>query len=215
MKIRNQQKAIFKELDNAGDRISKFETALLELQKKAPSISEVLGEIGDYLTAYLRVVQIAEIRDVRISERTFLPVLRNREYRDITSGGLRTILSIGHFLSLLECSVNRPSNHPRLLMIDTVGKYLGKTDAKYSETDAKEDHREGTSDPKKYMNIYRAMLALCERVEKESGSVQIIVVDNDLPASIEATSPGAIAAYFRNDGRNGTSRGLIDDAHLQ
>ena len=214
MKIRNQQKAIFKELDAAGDRISKLETALSELQKKAPSISEVLGEIGDILVAYLRVVHIADIRDVRISERTFLPVLRNRDYRDTTSGGLRTILSIGYFLSVLACSVNRPSNHPGLLMIDTVGKYLGKTDAKYGETDADEDQKEGTSDPKKYMNIYREMLSLCKNVANKSGSVQIIVVDNDLPASIETTSPGAIAAYFRSDGRNGNSRGLIDDAYL-
>lgn len=214
MKIRNQQKAIFKELDAAGDRISKLEMALSELQKKAPSISEVLGEIGDILIAYLRVVHIADIRDVRISERTFLPVLRNRDYRDTTSGGLRTILSIGYFLSVLACSGNRPSNHPGLLMIDTVGKYLGKTDTKYGETDAYEDQKEGTSDPKKYMNIYREMLSLCENVASKSGRVQIIVVDNDLPASIETTSPGAIAAYFRSDGRNGNSRGLIDDAYL-
>lgn len=214
MKIRNQQKAIFQELDSAVDRIAKLEMALSELKKKAPSISEVLGEVGDYLMAYLRNIQISEIRDVQISERTFLPVLRNRDYRDTTSGGLRTILSIGHFLSILACSANRPSNHPGLLMIDTVGKYIGKTDSKYRETDVKEDQKEGTSDPKKYTNIYRAMLSLCEQVEKEAGRVQIIVVDNDLPASIEATSPGAIAAYFRSDGRSGSSRGLIDDAHL-
>ena len=99
-------------------------------------------------------------------------------------------------------------------MIDTVGKYLGKTDTKYGETDADEDQKEGTSDPKKYMNIYREMLSLCEKVANKSGSLQIIVVDNDLPASIEMTSPGAIAAYFRSDGRNGNSRGLIDDAYL-
>jgi hypothetical protein len=142
-------------------------------------------------------------------------VLRNRDYRDVTSGGLRTILSIGHFLSVLACSANRSSNHPGLLMIDTVGKYLGKTDSKYSETDPAEDQKEATSDPKKYMNLYRAMLSYCEDVEKKSGSVQIIVVDNDLPPSIEETSPSAIAAYFRSDGRNGSSRGLIDDAHLQ
>jgi AAA ATPase domain len=215
MKIRNQQKSIFRELDAAGDRISKLDTALSELKKKAPSISEVITEIGDILVAYLKLVHIADIRDVRISERTFLPVLRNRDYRDVTSGGLRTILSIGHFLSVLACSANRSSNHPGLLMIDTVGKYLGKTDSKYSETDPAEDQKEATSDPKKYMNLYRAMLSYCEDVEKKSGSVQIIVVDNDLPPSIEETSPSAIAAYFRSDGRNGSSRGLIDDAHLQ
>lgn len=214
IKIRNQQKAIFKELELVEDRILKFEEALKELRKKAPSLSEVLGEIGDNLISYLRIVQISDIRDVKISEKTLLPMLRNRDYRDTTSGGLRTILSIGHFLSILTCSINRKSHHPRLLMIDTVGKYLGKTDSKYIETIAAEDQKEGTSDPKKYMNIYNTMLSLCEWAEKKSENVQIIVVDNDLPATIEATSPGAIAAYFRSDGRSGSSRGLIDDAYL-
>jgi hypothetical protein len=214
VKIRNQQKAILRESDAADDRISKLEAKLSELRSKAPSISEVLDDIGNILLVYLKEIHISDIRDVRISERTFLPILRNREYRDTTSGGLRTILSISYYLSILACSLKLPSNHPRFLMIDTVGKYLGKTDSKYRETDVIEDQKEGTSDPKKYMNIYRTMLSFCERVEQNSDRVQIIVVDNDLPTSIEATSASAIAAYFRSDGRDGNSRGLIDDAHL-
>lgn len=214
LKIRNQQKSIFQELHAAEELIKSLQEQLSKLMNSAPSISDVLGEIGDALTNYLRDVQIADIRDVRISERTFLPVLRNRDYQDITSGGLRTILSIGHFISILSCALQRNCNHPGLLMIDTVGKYLGKTDSKYGETDAEADTREGTSDPKKYKNIYKALMKLCATIESKSGRVQIIAVDNDLPGGIESASPGAIAAYFRIDGRDGTHRGLIDDAHL-
>lgn len=215
LKIRNQLKSVFKEIDTVEERISKIQDDLRELRSKAPSMSEVIGSVGDILEAYLRKVKISDIRDVRISDKNFLPVLRNREYRDITSGGLRTILSIGYFLSILEFSTTRFSHHPKFLMIDTVGKYLGKTDARYSDTNLKEDRREGTSDPDKYKNIYQAMLEMCERIEKKSKTVQIIVVDNDLPEVIEKTSPNSIAAYFRSDGRNGVSRGLIDDAHLK
>jgi len=215
LKIRNQLKSIFKEVDEIEERILKIQNELRELQNKAPSVSEVVGGIGDILEAYLRKVNISDIRDVQINERSFLPILRNREYRDITSGGLRTILSIGYFLSVLEFSTTRFSNHPKFLMIDTVGKYLGKTDAKYSDTNLAEDRREGTSDPGKYKNIYQAMMDACDRIEKRSEAVQIIVVDNDLPEIIENTYPGSIAAYFRGDGRNGISRGLIDDAHLK
>lgn len=70
-------------------------------------------------------------------------------------------------------------------------------------------------DPGKYKNIYQAMMNACDRIEKRSEAVQIIAVDNDLPDIIENTYPGSIAAYFRGDGRNGISRGLIDDAHLK
>lgn len=212
LKIRNQQKTVFRELHSVDESIQKLREQLEQLRQSAPAIDEVLGNIGDFLTSYLRQVQISDIRDVRISNTTFLPVLRNRDYREITSGGLRTILSIGHFLSVLANGLREPNNHPGLLMIDTVGKYLGKTDTRYQETDINEDRKEGTSDPIKYKNIYKGLFSLCERISRESGRVQIIVVDNDLPPGLNTTAPGSIAAYFRTDGRDGTQRGLIDDA---
>ncbi|BDB70590.1 MULTISPECIES: ATP-binding protein [Comamonas] len=214
IKIRNQQKSIFSDLEKSQDRIIILESKIEEVKKKAPSIVEIINDLGDLLSQYLRVVQINDIRDVSIGNTTFLPVLRNRNYRDTTSGGLRTILSIGHYLGILRLSLDKSSNHPKFLMIDTVGKYLGKTNSKYDETDIGEDRKEGVSDPKKYANLYKSMLLLTEYAVKKEQPIQIIVVDNDIPSEVQASNPSSIAAYFNSEGLNGSSRGLIDDAHI-
>lgn len=214
IKVRNQQKQIFRDLQKAADRILALEEKLAAVRRDAPSISELLTEMGDALFKFLRFVQISELRDVRIDERSLLPVLRNRDYRDTTSGGLRTILSIGHFLGILSASMRRHTNFPGLLMIDTVGKYLGKTNEMYKETDLAEDKKEGVSDPRKYANIFRAMLELGRHAEEFNSPIQIIVVDNDVPPEVRQSYPSSIAAYFNNEGADGASRGLIDDAHL-
>ena len=91
---------------------------------------------------------------------------------------------------------------------------MGKTNSRYNETDLREDLKEGVSDPRKYANLYKAMLLLAEYASKKEHPVQIIVVDNDLPAEVQATAPSTIAAYFNSEGLDGSSRGLIDDAHL-
>ena len=49
------------------------------------------------------------------------------EYKNINSGGLRTIISISYLASILEQKLSKDTNLPGLLMIDTVGKFLGKT----------------------------------------------------------------------------------------
>lgn len=214
IKIRTQQKTIFQELENLIDRIGVLNIKISEVRKTAPSITELFQNLSDALFAFLREIKISDIRDVSIDSSSYLPVLRNRHYRDTTSGGLRTILSIGHFLGILKMSVDRVSNHPGFLMIDTVGKYIGKTNSRYTDTNVKDDQKEGVSDPKKYANLYKAMIELSAYAEAKDRSVQIIVVDNDLPEAIQSTAPAAIAAYFNSEGVDGAMRGLIDDAHL-
>ena len=214
VKVRNQQKVIFKDLLDAQDKIGGIQIRLKELIAKAPALQEVLKDLGDSLFKYLKYIKISDLRDVSISAKTFLPILRNRDYRDITSGGLRTILSIGYFLVILRHTLSLNLNLPSFLMIDTVGKYLGKTQQKNEETDVVEDAREGVSDPKKYLNVYESMFRLSE-IAKENGVVfQIIVVDNDIPPQVQASRPESIVAYFNNEGEKGARRGLIDDAHL-
>lgn len=215
IKIRNQQKSIFEEITSNNDRLEVMQTRLNDLIAAAPSLEEVLADLGNFLSAYLRHVKIKDQRDVSVSKRSILPVLRGRDYREMTSGGLRTILSIGHHLSVLETATIRQSNLPTFLMIDTVGKYLGKTQSKYSqETNIDEDSREELSDPGKYLNIYTYMFAAAERAKRNNISTQIILVDNDIPPEIQKAFPYSIVAHFNSEGAEGLPRGLIDDAHL-
>lgn len=212
LKIRNQQKAIYDEIDRILIRIQGLQENLKTLKVSAPSISEVLSKLGDLLNKYLTKVNIKDRRDISINESSILPVLRNRDYKDITSGGLRTILSIGYLVGLFEYAVSENVNFPSFLMIDTVGKYLGKTQIQYSETDAGADRNENISDPSKYNNMYEYIIEVAELSEEKQSVCQFILIDNDVPAGIQEKYAGFVVAHFSTNGRNGLPVGLIDDA---
>lgn len=213
LKIRNQQQKIYDLYSQAQRAIEQLQTKLQELRDAAPSLSAVLSTLGDNLNSYLKRVNIKNRNDISVSEKTFLPVIRGRDYYRITSGGLRTIASIGHLISLLEYAIDSDINHPRLLVIDTVGKYLGKTTKeKYSdETNVSEDVAEGISDPQKYQNIYEHMLALANKAEEKQVPCQIIIVDNDVPDTFINRFKTFIVAHYSSSGEGGLAKGLIDD----
>jgi hypothetical protein len=214
MKVRNQQRTIYDEIVRLSKNHEALQAKLEILRSKAPSIVEIFSDLGDLLSKYLVTVNIKDPRDISISTTSFLPVLRNRNYIDITSGGLRTILSIGYYLGIFEYAISHQTNIPPFLMIDTVGKYLGKTQSKYDETSKVEDQKEAVSDPLKYTNMYEYMISLVDRAAYKGIPCQIILVDNDVPLSIQQKYAGFVTAHFSSEGENGLPFGLIDDAHL-
>lgn len=214
LRVRNQQKLILQEILSLDDNASSMQEKLDALKASAPSLEGVLSAIGDSLHTYLTNVKIKDLRDVSIGKRSFLPILRNRDYRDFTSGGLRTILSIGYFVSVLETAMNTQTNLPTFLMIDTVGKYLGKTKTNASKTNLTEDANEEVTDPSKYLNIYLHMFKVAAQAALTDTRAQIILVDNDVPPQIAAQFGTTIAAHFSSAGANGLAKGLIDDAYL-
>lgn len=182
------------------------------MKKDAPSTSSILSMLGRNLDSYLEKINIKNKFGVSISERSFFPVVRNIEYRDINSGGLRTIVSIGYLSVLLKALLVSDINHPGLLMIDTVGKFLGKNEDEYDgETSLDDDVKEGMSDPEKYKNIYEYLLDLAEEFEGKGKHCQIILVDNDIPPAIANLHKGFEIAYFSTNGLNDLPVGLIDD----
>jgi hypothetical protein len=193
--------------------IRQLDERLAELKQSAPSVAEILSELSDYLKNYLKKVNIKRQEGISVSARSFAPVIRDREYINITSGGLRTIASVGLLISILESAIDSEVNHPRLLMIDTVGKYLGKTTKqKYQDqTDAADDAREGISDPLKYQNMYEYLLLVANRAEAKEVPCQIILVDNDVPDTFVNRFKTYIVAHYSSTGENGLPVGLIDD----
>ncbi|MBN3471256.1 exonuclease SbcC [Pseudomonas savastanoi pv. phaseolicola] len=211
--VRNQQQKIHDSYENVNLVIKQLNERLAELKKSAPSTSEVLSKLSGYLKKYLKLVNIKRQEGISISPTTFAPVIRERDYLKITSGGLRTISSVGFMVSLLEYAIDYEINHPRLLMIDTVGKYLGKTlKEKYKEqTSPDEDSREGISDPLKYQNMYEYLLGVATRAEEKEVPCQIILVDNDVPETFVNRYKTYIVAQYSSTGENGLPLGLIDD----
>ncbi|MNZ96203.1 hypothetical protein D3C78_1153870 [compost metagenome] len=213
IRIRNQQQNIHDTYENVNLAIKQLNDRIADLKKTAPSIHDVLSKLGDYLKLYLKKVNIKRQEGISISPKSFAPIIRDREYVNITSGGLRTISSIGFMIALLEYAIDFEINHPRLLMIDTVGKYLGKTTKqKYEDqTNQDEDSKEGMSDPLKYQNIYEYILSVANRAESKDIPCQIILVDNDVPDTFINRYKAFIVAHYSSTGENGLSVGLIDD----
>lgn len=213
LKVRNQQEELLKKQSDLVKNIELLNEKMKELKKSAPSLDGILNSLADHLNDYLRAVNIKNRTDIRMSAVNFTPIIRNRDYFKITSGGLRTITSIGYMLSILEYSIDHDINHPRILLLDTVGKYLGKkTKEKYaSETSITEDVSEGISDPMKYKNIYEQLLSTAMRAEASNEPCQIILVDNDIPDTFIDRLKTYIVAHYSSIGENDLPLGLIDD----
>lgn len=213
LKIRNQHVLTSQKIEELSNSIAELNRRLERLREAAPSLESIIQSMGDYLQEFLSFVKINTPIGIGINSNRFFPVVRDVQYQDIRSGGLRTLTCIGYFCAFLNESLNKEMNYPNLLMIDTVGKYLGKTKTKYlDETSNTEDAREGVSDPSKYKNIFAYIILLAKRFEEKSKNCQIILVDNDIPSDFIQELEGYIVAHFDSEGKNGLPIGFIDDA---
>lgn len=215
LKIRNQHTRLTEQIKSLEISIGQLKEKLHKLKEEAPSISKILSNLSDNLQHYLSFVKIKNPTGVSYTTNRFMPVLRGIEYGDIRSGGLRTIVGIGYLCSLMEEALRTQMNYPSFLMIDTVGKYLGKTKTQsqyQEETSANEDLKEGVSDPQKYQNIFEYIINLSEKYEKKNQVCQFILVDNDVPDHIIDDLYGFIVAHFSSERADGLPVGFIDDA---
>ena len=215
LKVRNQHGTLIKEIESISSTIQNLKEQLEKLQEKSPSLSEAFSSMADNIKDYLEFVKIKDPNGISYNEKTFLPKVRDVDYEKITSGGLRTIVSIGHLCSLMLESLNRPMNYPSFLIIDTVGKYLGKTkEQNYKDqlTDMEADSKEAISDPNKYQNIFEYIINLSNLFEGKNRTCQFILVDNDVPSHIVDKLQGFIVAQYNPERINGHPIGFIDDA---
>ena len=210
-KMRNQQATIDAELIRVQNSIDEYNDDLKVLKESAPTLDSVFLILADSLQYFLRFIGVKNVQNVSISPKTYLPVIRNRNYENITSGGVRTLSSVGYYLTLLEYAISNTSNYPSFLMIDTIAKYIGKTkEEDLAYTNKQEDINEGMNDSTKYENLYKYLMNLSERYED---SFQVLVVDNDLPMGLEPKlKPYVVKHFTTNAIVPGTEIGFIDDA---
>lgn len=215
LKLRTQLELINNDVVSLKTQIDSLIIKIDKLKVNAPSTEKIVSSLGDYLKEFLDFVKIRNATNIAVSNKTFLPIVRNKDYVSLTSGGLRTLTSVGYFISLLKNSLSTNTNLPSFLMIDTIGKYLGKTKEKYlGQTDKNQDEKEGINDPDKYLNIYKYLIGLCnsKKENEESADFQIIIVDNEIPLEIEEIIGKYFIKRFSTDVREGFEIGFIDDA---
>lgn len=215
LKVRNQHSHLTDRIKSLDSQIEALKEQLEELRQTAPSMADVLSNLADNLLDYLSFVRIQSPTGVSIDERSFMPKLRGIEYENVTSGGLRTILGIGYLCSFMREALNSKINHPSFLMIDTVGKYLGKTSSRVQEDSisiANSEDNEAVADPEKYQNVYEYIIELASAYQEKSRTCQFILVDNDVPDHIVEELSGFIVAHYSSDRSDNLPIGFIDDA---
>jgi hypothetical protein len=212
LRVRNKQDVIADQIGSLEGTIEKLKIKLNELKVGAPSLDEVIKDISQDIDRFIRKVNIKNHHGVGIDHRTFFPKVRNIEYRKINSGGLRTIVSIAYLASILLQKLRKDTNIPGLLMVDTVGKFLGKTPEDSDDQRVNiEDDAEGVADPEKYRNLFNALVDVAEEFDEKGQLCQIILVDNDIPRDVAYENKGFEIAHYRSNGTNGLPIGLIDD----
>lgn len=162
-----------KEVRDLDNFLSKLNNDLEDKRENSISTDEMKEGLALNLNQILTNIEIENLHNVGINKR-FLPIFRGDNYEEHTSGGVRTILSVSYYLSILEDTINKKLNKPSILLIDTIGNFLGKNKEK-------NDNDEVVNDPKKYHNMYHEILRICELGINKNKKVQVIVVDNDYP----------------------------------
>nr|WP_304665659.1 hypothetical protein [Pseudomonas tremae] len=215
LRVRNTQTGIADHIGRLAGSIENLKIRLDELKKSSPSLDEVIKDLGIDLNDFIKEVKIKNHYGVGIDNKTFFPVVRGTEYRKINSGGLRTIVSIGYLTSILAQKLRKDTNIPGLLMIDTVGKFLGKTpESSESNQVINLNEADGVADPEKYRNLFEALIKTVEKFDENNKLCQIILVDNDIPHDVAYEIQGLEIAHYRSNGVNGLPTGLIDDWDL-
>lgn len=210
IKVRGSLEDIDNQNTVIDNKMTILRAQLALLKDSAPTVDSVLEKLADYLADFLKAVKLKQSYGIGLNNKLFLPIVRNAQYEELTSGGVRTLVSIGYVLALLNYSLENNTNHPKLVMIDTVGKYLGKTSPRFQETNRESDIEEGItqSDASKYTEMYKQFILL----DKLYQNFQLIIVDNDLPASLEEELQQHVIKHFGETNNIGLPRGFIDDA---
>ena len=213
LKLRKQVENINERITTISENITELNAELKQLKDNAPSIENIMSNVSDYLKEFLEFIPIKNPFGIKISDKTFLPIVREKDYVNLTSGGLRTLVSIGYLFALLKNSLYSNTQLPSLTVIDTIGKYLGKTVMKdeFEDRDIVENE-ENLDDPSKYRRIYEYLYLLSEEARKLQKIHQIIIVDNDFPEELAREFDDKIIKKFSSINKFGYDKGFIDNA---
>ncbi|MEH7536463.1 hypothetical protein V7167_19960, partial [Bacillus toyonensis] len=104
------------------------------------------------------------------------------------------------------------THYPSLIMLDTVGKYLGKTKKDEKDTNVNEDKKEKLDDPSKYVNIYKFLDEMSISFINKQIKHKIIIVDNDFPNELKEKYMKYVVKRFSVEEEDGFERGFINNA---
>jgi hypothetical protein len=208
-KVLERDIRVVRSFDDLNSSITNLEVAIERIKLNLESARDkqidpavVVEALSKIFVSYMSRSGLQNMNDLRVDSKLDYYV-RNKFYTDLTSGGLRTITSLGIFFSKLVYTIKYPCNLPTFLMLDTPGQNIGRNRDK-------SEHSE-VADPAIYENVYRRILGIYELAEQENVKCQIIVVDNDIPPFVTENKKFFVSKRFSKSEPE-YDRGLIADA---
>jgi hypothetical protein len=189
-------------ITNLEEAIERIKLNLDSARGKQIDPALVVEALSKIFVSYMSRSGLQNMNDLRVDSKLDYYV-RDKFYTELTSGGLRTITSLGIFFSKLVYSIKYPCNLPTFLMLDTPGQNIGRNRDK-------SEHSE-VADPAIYENVYKRILGIADLAEQENIKCQIIVVDNDIPPFVTENRKFFISKRFSKSEPE-YDRGLIADA---
>ena len=193
----------YAQIESKEINIKKIKADIKKVEESLESIDIVLGKLSKEYHYLMSQSKLTNNYGSSINNK-LMPVFRNRVYDNISSGGVRTILSVNLYLSRLRHILNSNVYLPPTLLIDTPGQNIGR----YARKSDNIDNTENLSDPSIYEEIYKQLVDI--DLLAAGRKYQIIVVDNDLPTSLTEDNYHLVKRF---DKSNSTfEKGLINDA---
>lgn len=199
--INNKYSDISKGIQDKNSVIFALKRNIKSVEDGLTGLDDVVSSLSGIFRKYISNSGLQNVHDVYVNKK-FIPHFRDISYYNTTSGGVRTIMSIGGFVSRMEYLLSTAGNLPTFLMVDTPGQNIGRRGRK--------DDDSALSDPVLYNNIFKQFLGLVNKARAENRLFQIIVVDNDLPPVLEEGGDYHLVKRFSKNGGE-FEKGLIND----
>lgn len=199
--INNKYSDISKGIDDRNSVILALKRNIKSVEDGLTGLDGVVSSLSGIFKKYISNSGLQNVHDVYVNDK-FIPHFRDISYYNTTSGGVRTITSIGGFVSRMEYLLSTAGNLPTFMMVDTPGQNIGRRGRK--------DDDSALSDPVLYNNIFKQFLGLVGKARTENRYFQIIVVDNDLPPVLEEGGDYHLVKRFSKNGGE-FEKGLIND----
>ena len=201
--INNKYSDISKSIHDKNSVIFALKRNIKSIEDGLTGLDDVVANLSNIFKKYIANSGLQNIHDVYVNEK-FIPHFRDISYYNTTSGGVRTITSIGGFVSRMEYLLSTAGNLPTFLMVDTPGQNIGRRGRK--------DDDSALSDPVLYNNIFKQFLGLVSKARSDNRRFQVIVVDNDLPPVLEEGGDYHLVKRFSKNGGEFEERLINDDS---
>jgi len=191
---------MYSKVDNKRISIEKIKREIGAVEDQLGSIDDTISSLSSYYNCLMKNSNLTNFYGATIDNK-FMPTFRGRTYNNMSSGGVRTLMSVNLYISRLNYLMENGGYLSTTLLLDTPGQNIGR----YAREDLSENN---LSDPSIYEQIYKSLKEL--KIKSNGGHYQIIVVDNDLANCLDKDDYHLVKRFDKTEQHG--EKGLINDA---